>query len=189
MGSADSWLVTATTVITAASATAIVVDVLPAVRRSAERWARRLVGQPLPEPVQLHSSELWDRFGDVVAQVERALTSGPQTLEDRLARLGDLMAEAALLNNQVSAELEARAATAKKLQEDAEQAEAIAAINREQADAVRMLMEADLAGALAVSGKAIERNVRRDAIRIGAASFVLGGGLTLLITLLVHPLG
>ena len=102
------------------------------------------------------------------------------------------MAQSALLSEHINAELTARAATARKLQEEAEQAEALASVNREQAEAVRRLLEAEIAGKLADSGKAIERNVRRDvrrdSIRIGIGSFIAGGGLTYLITLLVHPL-
>jgi hypothetical protein len=32
------------------------------------------------------------------------------------------------------------------------------------------------------------KRIRSDSIKIGIASFVAGGGLTLLVTLLVHPL-
>lgn len=48
------------------------------------------------------------------------------TLEGRLRQLRDLMAESAVLSEQVSAELEARATTARKLQEEAATAEALA---------------------------------------------------------------
>jgi multidrug efflux pump subunit AcrA (membrane-fusion protein) len=116
-------------------------------------------------------------------------SAGPQTLEDRLARIRELMAESSRLSNQVSAELEARAATAKKLQEEAEQAEALATVNREQAEAVRRLLEADIAETLADSGKATSGTCVVTQSGIGIASFVAGGGVTLLVTPLVHPLG
>jgi hypothetical protein len=41
---------------------------------------------------------------------------------------------------------------------------------------------------LAANSETIRHDVRKDAIRIGIGSFVAGGGLTLLVTLLVHPL-
>jgi hypothetical protein len=86
----------------------------------------------------------------------------------------------ARLVEQVSAELEARAATAKKLKEEAEAAETLASIHKEQAAAIQRLLDAELEGTA--------RRIRRDSIIIGIASFVAGGGLTLLVTLLVHPL-
>lgn len=52
--------------------------------------------------------------------------------------------------------------------------------HKDQAEAVRRLIDVELQGQA--------RQIRRDAIRIGIASFVAGGGLTLLVTLLVHPL-
>ena len=110
------------------------------------------------------------------------------TLEERLAELTDLMGRSSILVEQVSAELDARVATAQKLQEEARQAEELASINREQAEAIRRLMNADLAATLKDNGTTIRRDIRKDAIRIGVGSFIAGGGLTLLITLLVHPL-
>ena len=81
---------------------------------------------------------------------------------------------------QVSAELDARAATAKKLKEEAEASKALAAINKEQAEAIRRLMDTQLEGTA--------RSIRQDTIVIGIGSFIAGGGVSFLITLLVHPL-
>jgi hypothetical protein len=76
--------------------------------------------------------------------------------------------------------LDARAATAKRLKEEAEAAEALAGLHKEQADAIRRMIDAELANAA--------RGIRKDSIVIGIASFVAGGGVTFLVTLLVHPL-
>ena len=103
-----------------------------------------------------------------------------KTLEDRLEELSKSMRNSAKLVEQVSAELDTRAAIARKLKEEAETAEALAAINKEQAEAIRRLMDAELEGAA--------RRIRRDSIVIGIASFIAGGGVSFLITLLVHPL-
>ena len=89
------------------------------------------------------------------------------------------MRQSARLVEQVSAELDARAATARQLQEDAKAAEALAALHKDQADAIRRMMDAELA--------TTAKGIRRDSIVIGIASFVAGGGLTLLVTLFVHP--
>lgn len=110
------------------------------------------------------------------------------TLEGRLSELADLMSRSSILTEQVSAELEARAATAKRLQEEARQAEKLASINKEQADAIRRLMDAELAAKLTDNGAAIRKDIRKDSIRIGVGSFIAGGGVSLAITLLVHPL-
>jgi len=162
-------------------------DLLSGKRAVLDRAIRRLLGRPVPDDPE--SDRVVVRIGgtEVLADLKSVIKE--QTLEGRLARISELMAESSRLSDQISAELEARAATAKKLQQEADDAAQLAAINREQAEAVRRLLEADISEKLTDSGKAIERNVRRDAIRIGAASFVAGGGLTLLITLLVHPLG
>jgi hypothetical protein len=119
---------------------------------------------------------------------EAGIVRQAPTLEERLAELADLMGRSTALSEQVSAELDARAATARQLQEEARQAEELASINREQAKAIRRLMDADLATKLKENSAAIRKDVRKDAIRIGIGSFFAGGGLTLLITLLVHPL-
>jgi hypothetical protein len=108
------------------------------------------------------------------------------------------MVQSRILVEQVSAELDARAATARQLQEEVKEAEALAAIHREQADAIRRLMDAELdanrkamaaelTAKLAENSAAVRKDVRKDAIRIGIGSFIAGGGLTFLITLLVHP--
>jgi predicted nucleic acid-binding Zn-ribbon protein len=124
-----------------------------------------------------------DLVGTILTIKRRELT-----LEERLAELSDLMGRSSTLVEQVSAELEARAATAQRLRDEAKQAEELASINREQAEAIRRLMDAELAAKLTENGAAIRKDVRKDTIRVGVGSFVAGGGLTLLITLLVHPL-
>ena len=109
-----------------------------------------------------------------------------------------MMVQSRILVEQVSAELDARAATARQLQEEVKEAEALAAIPSEQADTIRRLMDAELdanrkamaaelTAKLAENSAAVRKDVRKDAIRIGIGSFIAGGGLTFLITLLVHP--
>jgi len=102
------------------------------------------------------------------------------TLENKLNDLSTSMKNSARLVQEVSAELEVRAATAERLKEEAATAEALAEMNKAQADAVRKLVNSEMGAA--------SRKIRRDAIRIGVLSFVFGGGVSLLITLLVHPL-
>jgi hypothetical protein len=89
------------------------------------------------------------------------------------------MRQSARLVEQVSAELDARAATVRQLQEDAEAAEALAALHKDQADAVRRMIDAELGGS--------EKRIRRDSIVIGMFSFIAGVGATIVVTLLVHP--
>jgi hypothetical protein len=101
------------------------------------------------------------------------------TLEERLDELAKSMRQSARLVEQVSSELDARAATARRLQEEAKKAEALAALHRDQADAIRRMLDAELATQA--------KRIRGDSIKIGIASFVAGGGLTLAVTLFVHP--
>jgi cobalamin biosynthesis protein CbiD len=89
------------------------------------------------------------------------------------------MRRSARLVEQVSAELDARAATARQLQEEAATAEALAALHKEQANAVRRVIDAELATQA--------KGIRRDSIWIGVVSFFGGGLLTLAVTLFVHP--
>jgi hypothetical protein len=83
--------------------------------------------------------------------------------------------------HQVTAELDARAATAARLKEEAETAEAISRLHKEESEAVRRMLDAQL--------ETVAHKIHADSIRIGIASFVAGAGVTLLITLLVHPIG
>ncbi len=126
--------------------------------------------------------------GSAVVSLSSDAVDSPLTLEGRLAQLTDLMGQSSILVEQVSAELDATAATARKLQEEAASAEALAAMNRDQAEAVRRLLDAELATKLAENSAGIRKDVRKDALKIGLGSFVAGGGLTYLVTLLVHPL-
>ena len=91
------------------------------------------------------------------------------------------MHASAQIMQQISAELEARAATAQRLKEEAETAEAVSKLHKEQSEAVSRMLHAQLQTAT--------HEVRRDSIRIGIMSFVGGAGVSLLVTLLVHPLG
>ena len=52
-------------------------------------------------------------------------------------------------------------------------------MHKEQTDAVRRMIDAEL--------ETSRKGIRRDTIVIGVGSFVAGGGLTLAVTLFVHP--
>jgi hypothetical protein len=117
------------------------------------------------------------RSSQIASRVEGGASQA--TLEERLDELSKSMRQSAGLVQQVSAELEARAATARQLQKDAETAEALAALHKDQADAVRRTIDAELATAA--------KDIRSDSIKIGVASFIAGGGLTVVVTLFVHP--
>jgi hypothetical protein len=90
------------------------------------------------------------------------------------------MRVSARLVQQVSAELDARAATAKRLKDEAQTAEAAASLHREQAESISQMPEAQLPGQ--------RRGIRVDTILIALASFVAGGAATCMVTLLGHPL-
>jgi hypothetical protein len=101
-----------------------------------------------------------------------------RTLEERLAELSKSMRDSARLVEEVSAELEARAATARQLKEEAETAEAIVGLHKEQTEAVRKMMDRELTKTV--------HSIRADSVKIGIASFVAGGGLTYAFTFLGH---
>lgn len=110
----------------------------------------------------------------------RQADESQETLETRLNRLSESMQSSAQLMEQVSAELDLRAALAKKLKEEAKTAEALAALHKEQADAIRRMIDGELAQT--------EHRIRRDSVIVGIVSFIGGGLVTLAVTLLVHPL-
>ena len=118
-------------------------------------------------------------FRHVRRDETRERQQADQTLEGRLNELRDLMERSAGLIIQVTTELGARDATARRLRKEAEDAEALAALHKNETDAVRRMIDAELATS--------RRDIRRDSIRIGVASLVAGGGLTLAVTLFVHP--
>lgn len=103
-----------------------------------------------------------------------------KTLEQRLDDLAASMRDSAQIVQQVSAELGARAATAKRLREEAETAEALSRLHKEESDAVGRMLHAQLEGAT--------REIRRDSIKFGIVWFVSGAAASFLVTLLVHPL-
>jgi hypothetical protein len=105
--------------------------------------------------------------------------STQNTLDDRLNELSQSMQQSTLLAAQVSSELEARAAMARRLQEKAQQTEALAALHKEQTDAIGRLLDAEL---ILAAGR-----IRRDSLFLSLASFVAGGGVSFLVTLIVHP--
>jgi hypothetical protein len=115
------------------------------------------------------------RTKEVARSTKEVVCEG--TVEERLDELSKSMRESAQIVAQISAELEARAITAKQLQEDAKAAEALAGIHKEQAEAIRRLMDAELTGS--------ELRIRRDTVIVGIASFIAGGGVSYLMTL-VH---
>lgn len=123
----------------------------------------------------------------IVLSVGATWASAPHVVEDtaqkdleqRLDELSDSMRASAQIVHQISAELDARAATAKRLKEEAETAEAISRLHKEESEAVRRMLDAQL--------ETVARKIHSDSIRIGIASFVAGSGVTYLVTLLVHP--
>jgi hypothetical protein len=74
--------------------------------------------------------QVYRRGGIAAAQSE-----SQRTLEERLEELSKSMRDSARLVEEVSTELDARAVTARRLKEEAETAEALAGLHKEQADA------------------------------------------------------
>jgi biopolymer transport protein ExbB/TolQ len=107
----------------------------------------------------------------------------PETLDERLDKLSASFRESARLVEQVSAELDARAVTARQLEQRAQDARALAAQHTEQVDAMRRLLRSEMKAELTSA----ERHIFRDSLKVAIASFVLGAAASVLITLLVHP--
>jgi hypothetical protein len=110
----------------------------------------------------------------------RALPEKPKALEQRLDDLANSMKESARLVEQISAELAAQAASARQLKEEAETAEAIARLHKEETAAIQRLLDTQLEGAA--------RRIRGDSIKLSIIFFFAGSVVTYAVTLLVHPL-
>jgi biopolymer transport protein ExbB/TolQ len=105
----------------------------------------------------------------------------PETLDGRLDRLAKSMRESGRLASEVSAEVDLLAGVVRELEEKAGEGEPPPALNEDQAETARSLVQASMA----TEG----RRIRRAAVKIAVASFVAGAAATLLVTLLVHPIG
>jgi hypothetical protein len=105
----------------------------------------------------------------------------PETLDGRLDRLAKAMRESGRLASEVSAEVDLLAAAVRELEEKAAEGEPSAALDEDQSVAARRLVQTSMA----TEG----RRIRRAAIKVAVASFVAGAAVTLLVTLLVHPIG
>jgi hypothetical protein len=105
------------------------------------------------------------------------------TLETRLDQLSTSLRGFAQLVQRMSTELKDRAETARRLRQEAEDAEALAAQHQDQIDALRRLLRKEMSTEL----KSTERHILRDSMKIAITSFVLGAAVSILITLLVHP--
>jgi hypothetical protein len=125
---------------------------------------------------------------EIIGKPQEANPEEP--LEGRIDRLSRSFQESARLIEQVSAELEARSLTARRLKEEAENAEALARLHKDEADAVRRVMRAEMhsemTAELTKGLEGVNRRNFRDGVKISVASFLAGGVLTVLVTLFIH---
>ena len=134
-----------------------------------------------------------EKDGEVVVNAREVVTTpivAEETLEQRIDRLSKTFQESGRLIEQVSAELEARSLTARRLKEEASNAEALARLHKDQAEAVKRMMRAEVHEEMLVElSKGLERANRqnfRDSVKIAVVSFFGGGALSIAITIFVH---
>jgi negative regulator of replication initiation len=118
-----------------------------------------------------------------IAHQSEAVGEPPAALDERLDKLSASFGESARLVEQISAELDARAVTARQLEQRAQDATALAAQHEEQVEAMRRLLRSEMKAELTTA----ERHILRDSLKVAIASFALGAAASVLITLLVHP--
>jgi hypothetical protein len=125
-----------------------------------------------------------ERAGRSFRQIIRdAFTEAPDTqptLEERIQVLSGVMAQSAQLLEEITEEIDVRAAFAKQKKEEAEEAIAVANMHQEELDALRRVLRKE------VSSEG-NRGIRA-AVILALFSFVLGAAVTVLVTLFVHPL-
>jgi TolA-binding protein len=102
------------------------------------------------------------------------------TLEQRIQALAETMRSSARLVEQVTAEIEARAATAERLRDEAQAAEQLAQLSKAERDAVARLVRAEVSDQ--------NRKSTRLSFVASALFFVAGVAATVAVALLVHPL-
>lgn len=115
-----------------------------------------------------------------IQQRRRTPTAQEVTLEQRLDALARTMRESSRLLQQVSAEIEVRAATAERLKDEAQTAEQLAKLNQAQAEAVAKLVGTVVGGE--------SKRSTRQSVLAGALFFIGGVAATVTVTLFVHPL-
>jgi TolA-binding protein len=102
------------------------------------------------------------------------------TLEERIQALAETMRASGRLVEQVTAEIEARAATAERLKDEAQAAEQLAQLSKAERDAVARLVRAEVSDE--------NRRSTRLSVVTSALFFVAGVAATVAVTLFVHPL-
>jgi hypothetical protein len=123
-------------------------------------------------------------FGAGVIQyraTSKELSSSTEiTLEQRIQALAETMRSSARLVEQVTAEIETRAATAERLRDEAQAAEQLAQLSKAERDAVARLVRAEVS----------DQNRRSTRLSFVASVlfFVAGVAATVAVTLFVHPL-
>jgi hypothetical protein len=102
------------------------------------------------------------------------------TLEDRIAHLGTTMAAASSAMATIQAEMHAQQATARQLAEEVERGRELAALNQEATEAVAAVLRQEVAKG--------GRRAFWQGLGINALFLIAGSGVTLAITLWIHPL-
>jgi hypothetical protein len=107
-------------------------------------------------------------------------TQANETLESRLAAVASNMTNASELLTLVQIEIEARATKAKQLAAEVEEGEQLKELTQPQKDAVASLLR----------GEIVRESARSKWWNVGisTAYFALGSAVTVLVTMLVHPL-
>ncbi|MEV3986137.1 hypothetical protein [Nonomuraea sp. NPDC049758] len=113
--------------------------------------------------------------------VEEAPAPSTSTVEERADELADLLKRSTTLLAELSAEMEARTATVRELQAEAEHAESIASIHKEAQAAVEKMLDARLAARLEESGRKSFKQGMWLNIVSGAFFFIAGVVVTLLL--------
>jgi hypothetical protein len=102
----------------------------------------------------------------------------PQSLEDRLRDLGDLMRSSSRVLEEVQAEIQARITLAENAKRDADEAEQLAQLNDAQRAALARLVRAEVSGE-------ISRGGRRSfwlGVVVNFVFFAAGVGVTVVLT-------
>jgi flagellar biosynthesis/type III secretory pathway M-ring protein FliF/YscJ len=124
--------------------------------------------------------ELFSRLYQESRHARQQLAAEGETLETRLAGVAESMMNASAMLALVQTEIEARAEKARQLAAEVEERERLIELTQEQKDAVADVFRTELSG----EGK----RSFRWAVGLSVASLALGAVVTILVTLLVHPL-
>jgi hypothetical protein len=128
---------------------------------------------------------LWIARRQILESERAAITHKPVTLSDRIEELRDNLASSSSLIDEINAELQLQIAALERMQAEAEQSQRLAALHKEEADAVRKLVATTIESANEKVTRPARRSQRLYFLAGLFVSIPLGMGVNYLYDLII----